>query len=326
MQGLRTIGVALAAGALALLAACSSGTTTTGAAAPTGAEGKKVGFLVFDQELDSFVTVMVKAVEDGAKAQGIELTTVDGKNDVKTEEAALDQFTADKVDAILIYPGDPTSLAPAVQRAARAGIPVFTVNLGLDESAPVITYVGSDDVVYGQEQAQLVAEALGETGGTVGLLEGEIGTSAQINRTAGFKDELAKHPNITIVEEQPDDWDPAKSLALVQQWVAKYPAGSLDAIVAQGPQVVGGADWARENGRDDIVFVAGDYNQEVQKAIEDGSVYGTTDQNPRQQGEKAITAVGDWLAGRQDQVTRPAEITPLPDVTKENVARTEPAW
>ena len=82
-----------------------------------------------------------------------------------------------------------------------------------------------------------------------------------------------------------------RSLAITQQWAAKYPAGQLDAIVAQGPQITGDAAWAFGNGRSDILFIAGDYNTDVQKAIVDGQVYGTVEQNPDLQGREAITAI-----------------------------------
>ena len=100
-------------------------------------------------------------------------------------------------------------------------------------------------------------------GGTVALLMGTMGTSAQIARTAGFTDALKGHDMITIVDQQSDQWDPATSLAITQQWAAKYPAGQLDAIVAQGPQITGDAAWAFGNGRSDILFIAGDYNTDV---------------------------------------------------------------
>ena len=204
--------------------------------------------------------------------------------------------------------------------------PVFTLNLGLEKGAPVITYVGSDDYDYGKKQGELVIQALGEGGGTVALLMGTMGTSAQIARTAGFTDALKGHDTITIVDQQSDQWDPATSLAITQQWAAKYPAGQLDAIVAQGPQITGDAAWAFGNGRSDILFIAGDYNTDVQKAIVDGQVYGTVDQNPDLQGREAITAIANWLGGQQDKVETPAHYTPLPVITQENASTTAPAW
>lgn len=306
-----------------MVAACStSGSSGGESSAPSG---QTVGFLVFDAELDTFVTALVDAVDEAAQAKGLTVHTVDGQGDASTQIAAVQQFIADGVDGILLYPGDPTTLVPVVKEAADKGIPVFTVNLNLDQGAPIITYVGSNDYDYGAEQAKLLVQAIGETG-TVGLLTGEVGTSAELARTAGFTDVLKDHPGISIVEKQADDWTDDSAVAIVQRWTAAYAPGTLNAIVAEGPEVAAAAEWARSEGRDDITFVAGDYTADVQSAIESGAVYGTVVQYPREQGTKVIEAIYDWLNGAQDKVKRPTAYTPLPVVTRENAAGTPPAY
>ena len=318
--------VILPASVLALvvmLAACSTSGSSGSDSSSSG--GQTVGFLVFDAELDTFVTALVDAVDEAAQSKGLQVTTVDGKGDAATQIAAVQQFIADGVDAILLYPGDPTTLVPVVQEAADKGIPVFTVNLNLEEGAPIITYVGSNDYDYGAEQAKLLVQAIGETG-TVGLLTGEVGTSAELARTAGITDVLKEYPGISIVEKQADNWTDDSAVAIVQSWASTYAPGTLTAIVAEGPEVAAAAEWARGAGRDDITFVAGDYTADVQSAIESGAVYGTVVQYPREQGTKAIEAIFDWLNGAQDKVKRPTAYTPLPVVTRENAANTPPAY
>ncbi|MGI9196754.1 MAG: sugar ABC transporter substrate-binding protein [Candidatus Nanopelagicales bacterium] len=323
LRRLVTIPASLLAVAV-MLAACSSSSPSTSSSSPASG-GQTVGFLVFDAELDTFVTALVDAVDGAAQARGLQLTVVDGKNDAATQTAAVQQFIADGVDAILLYPGDPTTLMPVVKEAADKGIPVFTVNLNLEKGAPIITYVGSDDYDYGKEQAELLVKAIGESG-TVGLLTGEIGTSAELARTAGITDYLKDYPGIRIVEKQPDNWTDDSAVAAVQAWAAAYPKGSLSAVMAEGPEVAAAAEWARGQGRDDITFIAGDYDTAVQKAIVDGAVYGTVVQYPKEQGEKAIEAIFHWLNGAQDKVQRPTAYTSLPTVTQEDAATTPPAY
>lgn len=305
-----------------MVAACSAVPSGGGS---SSAGGQKVGFLVFNAELDSFVTSLVSAVEGAASAKGMQVTTVDGKGDASTQIAAVQQFIAEGADAILLYPGDPTTLVPVVKEASDKGIPVFTVNLNLEPGAPIITYVGSNDREYGSKQAQLLVDAIGETG-TVALLTGTVGTSAQIDRTAGIMDVLKQHPGIQVVAEQADNWTDDSAVAAVQAWAAKYPPGALTAVMAEGPEVAAAAEWARAKGRDDITFIAGDYTADVQSAIESGAVYGTVVQYPKVQGEKAIEAIFDWLSGAQDKVSRPTAYTDLPVVTKANAASTPPAY
>lgn len=304
------------------LAACG-GSSPSSDASGSGSSGKTVGFLVFNAELDTFVTALVESVQSSAQAKGMAVSMVDGKNDAATQIAAVRQFIADGVDAILLYPGDPTTLLPAVQEAADKGIPVFTVNLNLQQGAPIITYVGSKDYDYGYKQGELLVEAIGESG-NVGWLTGTVGTSAELDRSAGFKDYLAAYPQIVIVDQQADDWADDKALSDVQAWVAGDP-DALDAVVAQGPEVAAAAEWAKGEGLD-IAFIAGDYPTELKQAIEDGAVYGTVAQYPQEQGQRAIDAISRWLTGDQASVKRPAEYTGLPIVTALNVEGTPAAY
>lgn len=324
----------VAIGAAACSGGSSSGSSSSGAA-PTDAqssaasspagEKQKIGFVSFDIGLDPFATVLAETVESVAKEKGFDIEVVNGKNDLNTQIAGVQQFISNGVDAILLYPGDPEGLVPVVQQAAAKDIPVFTVNLGLKKDAPVVTYTGADDYLYGKEQGELVVKAIGDKG-NVALLMGSLGTSAQIQRTAGITDFLKDYPNIKLVEQQPDDWAADKSLALVQNWANKYAKGELNAVVAQGPQITSVAKWAKEKGREEIKFIAGDYPADVQKAIVDGLIFGTINQDPKEQAVKVVDNIYNWLNGAQDKVKTPEDFTPLPIITQENAASTPPAY
>jgi ribose transport system substrate-binding protein len=54
---------------------------------------------------------------------------------------------------------------------------------------------------------------------------------------------------------QAADWDNAKALAITQDFLSKYPKGSLAAIVDQGPEGVTGANFAAEQGRTEVKFI-----------------------------------------------------------------------
>lgn len=286
----------------------------------------RVGFLAFNAELDTFATALIDAVLRVGEARGMQVTLVDGRGDPDAQLAAVRGFVADGVDALLLYPGDPTTLVPAVREAAELGIPVFTVNLDLEDSAPVTAYIGSDDADYGRKQGHLLVQAIGASG-KVALLTGESGTSAQIARTAGLAEVLGGHPGLQVVAEHDDDWTDAAALAIVQGWLSEFPAGALQAILAEGPEVAPAARWAREQGRDDIVFVAGDYTSDVREAILEGAVYGTVVQHPSEQGEKAIEVLADVLAGRAvDGTGRVRVLTDLPVITRDNAAGVPAAY
>jgi ABC-type sugar transport system substrate-binding protein len=299
--------------------------TACGSSDAEGGDELEIGFMAFDIGLDPFVSAMVDEAEQAAEDNDIDLDVRNGGGDLAKQISAVQDFITQDKDAIIVYPGDPEGIGPVVEQAEAAGIPVFTVNLSLSDEYPVTTFVGADDKEYGAKQGEMLVDAMGEEG-KVGLIMGGLGTSAQILRTEGIKEVLSEYPDIEIVEEQADGWQSDKTLALTQDWVTKYPKGELDAIVVQGPQAMGAIRWARDNGRDEIKWILGDYPTDLVEPIKDGLVYGTVSQDPAEQGREVVEAAYNWLNGNEDEVEVPAQYTPLPIVTKENVDELEPVF
>jgi ABC-type sugar transport system substrate-binding protein len=305
--------------ALALAGCGSSGSDSAG-----GGDKPDIGFMAFDIGLDPFVSAMVDEIKSEAKAKGVDLDVRNGANDLNKQISQVQDFITARKDAIIVYPGDPEGLGPAIRQAQKAGIPVFTVNLQLNKNIPVTAYVGADDEDYGRQQGEMLVEALGGKG-EVALAMGGLGTSAQILRTKGFEEVVAKNPGIKIVEKQSDGWQGDKTLALTQDWVSKYPADKLDAIVVQGPQAMGAVRWAHKNGRSNLKWVLGDYPTDLVDPIKKGLIVGTISQDPAEQGREVLNAALAYLGGDKDDVKK-EQFTPLPRVTKDNVDELKPVF
>jgi ribose transport system substrate-binding protein len=139
-------------------------------------------------------------------------------------------------------------------------------------------------------------------------------------------DYLKDYPKVEILAKQSADWDNAKALAITQDWLSKYPKGTIDAIVDQGPEGATGAKYGFDNGRTEIKFMMGDYPADVKAGIEAGYIYGTVDQDPYPQGVNAVDQAYYWLTGQKDKVVTPQLYLPLPIVTKDNVSQYPAAW
>lgn len=287
---------------------------------------RHIGFMIWNTSVP-FYSNLIKLAKETAAANNVALDIQSGNGDLSTQISIVEQFIAQQVNMILIAPSDPRGIVPVIRQANAANIPVMAVNTKADTStgAKVITYVGVDDYVFGQRQGDLLAKAVGEKA-KVAYILGKLGTSAQLAREAGLMDALKKHPGITIVARQAADWDNAKALGITQDFLSRYPQGTLDAIIDQGPEGVNGATFAARSGRTDVKFIMGDYPADVRNAIIKGTVYGTVDQDPAPQGKFALLDAVAWLSGKQSQVPQPDHYLPLPVITKDNVAAMPAAW
>ena len=284
-------------------------------AAPAMAETKKIGVLIYNIGVDPWMNVAAKSLEADAKKLGYEITVTDGRNDVAQMNAAIDQFVIQGFNAIIVAPSDPDSLVGSVSKAIEAKIPVISYSMGLAPDANATAFVGSNEEQIGREQAELAIKLLGGKG-NVALMTGILGTSPQIGRSKGQHDGLKEAPGIKIVEEQANDWAHDKTVALIQDWLSKYPKGELNAVFAHGPELVAAAEYAKSQGRDEILFFAVDYPEDARRAIQEGTLTATVSQSPALLSELAVDAADKALRGEMvDQKI----IIKTPLVTKDNV-------
>ncbi|HDR9488253.1 TPA: substrate-binding domain-containing protein [Burkholderia aenigmatica] len=174
------------------------------------------------------------AVKDGS----VQITVFDGNYDALTQSNQFDTMITQKYDAIIFVPIDKAAGAAAVAKAAAAHIPVVGSNTRVSGDK-LTSYVGNDDVVAGRMEAEAIVTAIGGKGNVV-IIEGPIGQSAQIDRSQGIQEVLAKHPGVKVLEHKTANWSRAESLGLVENWLTAHP-GQINGIIAENDDEALGA-------------------------------------------------------------------------------------
>ncbi len=278
----------------------------------------------------NFFAAQMQAILDAGKKYGFKVEVRDGENDPAKQGAIIDEFIVKKVDIILLVPIVKGALVAAVKKANRAGIPVMILNRTLGKGAETIAYVGANDYTGGLVQGELVVQALGgKKKGNVILLQGNLGSSPQINREKGLEDYLSAYPEIKIIHKYPSDFDRSKALAAMQDALVKYPKGQIDVVVSQDSEMCMTALQAiKASGRTELIgkIVAFDYPSYVKENILNGNFMGTVLQDPYQQAMIAMDAVWLYLSGNEGHIPKPKFYTPLPKVVKANAEGFPPSW
>jgi ribose transport system substrate-binding protein len=259
-----------------------------------------------------------------AAKYGWNLEIRNGNSNPATEVAIVQQFIANKVSMIMVSPDTPTGLVPVIDQANAAGIPVIVVNSAVAKGAKIVSFVGASDLQYGQALGQAVISALGASGGNIAVIRGKPGDSPDTLRQQGLMQALAQNPRIHVVTEQPASWQNALALSVTQNFLNKYPAGQLSAVVDFGPEGITGAQYAQKIGRR-VKFIVGDYPFQVRSAIESGAIYAAVNQDPETQSITAMELARKYLSGDKSAVP-PVDYLPLPVVTKANVAKYVARW
>lgn len=199
----------------------------------------KIGAAVYGLK-GEFMQLWVNALKDhpAVKDGTVKLTIFDGKYDALTQNNQFDTMVTQKYDGILFVPIDIQAGAEAVEKASAAKIPVVGSNTRVN-SNKLAGYVGSDDAVAGEMEAEAVIKAIGSKGNVV-VIEGPIGQSAQIERRKGNQVALAKYKDVKVLEMKTANWSRAEALSLMENWLTAHP-GKINGIIGQNDEMALGA-------------------------------------------------------------------------------------
>lgn len=269
------------------------------AAAPAFADG--IGASLLTQQ-HPFYIELAKAMTEEAKAQNVPLEVSIANQDLSKQLADIEDFIVKGVDVIVISPVDSKGALAAIMKARQAGIKVITVDIPV-EGAEVTSYIGTDNYTGGVKAGELMAKELGGKG-KVAIIDYPTVQSV-VNRINGFKDAIAKHPDIEIVAQQ-TGITRAEALAAAQNMLQANP--DINGIFGFGDDAALAAGVAvKAAGLQDQVKVIGfDGMQEARDAVDSNPVMvGVIQQFPDQMGKLAVDTAIKVIAGEDVAAEQP---------------------
>ena len=274
----------------------------------------RVGLAVANLQADFFNQIKQSVTAEGAK-QGIEVIVADARGDAATQVNQIEDFVTKQVDAIIYIPAGATAAGVPVKDAREAGIPIIAVDRNPPDE-PADSFIASDSVASAKELGEHVAE-LTKGEGSVGILQGQVGTTPEIDRNNGFDQALKENPGLQVVAKQPADWDQDKGFNIAQNMLQAHPDisvffGRADAMALGAAQAVRVA-----NVDHDVTIVGFDGDVAGLKAVRDGTIDATMTQQTQRMGRMAVQSAQRLVAGERvpKQQLLPAFLT-----TKDNAA------
>ena len=196
----------------------------------------------------------------------------------------VNQAVAAGVDGIVVSLANPDGLATAVQLAVAAGIPVVSINSGLEawEELGALTHIGQSETIAGAAAGAELA-TLGATNAICVIHEpGNIGLQ---QRCAAAAEAMGG----TMANVQVDGGNPAAIASTITAQLQQDP--TINAVLAlQGAVGVQAAAAAAASGNHPIVATF-DLSTNVLQDILNGSLAFAIDQQPYVQGFLGVTAL-----------------------------------
>ena len=293
-----SIGVAVTA-VIVSLAACSSG---GGAPEPTQAAGGgggavadtpryKIAMVTHEAPGDSFWDKIRNGAKAAAAKDNIELI-YSNDNTGPGQATKIQQAIDQKPDGLAVTMAFTDAVKPAIQAAAQAGIPVVGFNQGIDQYKQygALMYFGSDEALAGESAGKRITDNGGKN---VLCVIQEQGSVALETRCAGVKKGAPNTQNINV-----NGVDIASVTSTITAKLQED--SSIDYIVTLGAPIALAALDSISQANSKSKLVTFDLNAEAAKAIQDGKIEFSIDQQPYVQGYEAVDSLWLYLTNRND--------------------------
>ena len=270
-----------------------------------------------------FVHMVNQGKDEANKIGDIDLIIGDGQRSSPKETADVEAAITKGVNGIVISPNDVDALAPAIQEAVDAKVPVVTIDRRVNKVPGILGHVGADNVKGGEAQGQLI-EKLFPDGANIMNLQGQSGASPAIDRNKGLHNVLDQAKDkYKIVFEDTAGFDRSKGLAMTESALAGMPKPP-DVIVAANDDMALGALEALKarNLLGKVKLIGFDALPEALGQIKAGNMTATIEQLPGGQVSGALEALVAYLREGKKPAEPVTLLTPIA-ITSDNLNQAE---
>ena len=182
---------------------------------------------------------------------GYHLLFDDARQKQENQITAIRKFIQQQVDYIVLMPISEAGWDSVLQEAKEAGIPVILVDRRVDveDQSLYAAHVGSDFLREGQRAATWIEQAFQEAEKPVRIIhiQGTLGSTAQLGRTAALEEALAAHENWELLVRLDGDFTQAKTYEVMTQYLSSLPGrGEIDVVYCENDNIAFGALQALE--------------------------------------------------------------------------------
>jgi ABC-type sugar transport system substrate-binding protein len=272
---------------------------------------------------NEFLNTMGRAMKLETERLGGELIELDAAGDVDKQVNQFNQLIAQNLDGIGVFALDPGSVAPGVQRAKAAGIPLVTIDLNFEST----TDIGGFDSQIWQRRDEAAYIGAQEMASQLGG-EGEVATI----------DFAVKVPSIVYSVDRGKFWaekfgltvpgnasNPSDDIAggekAMTQLIGEFP-DMRGVIGYNDPSAIGAASAARSQGLTDLAFGGQNGGSDALEAIRAGRLTYSAKLDPPSMGKAFAWGLYNLSQGKK--VPKTVKAGPPKLVTEENVDEVTP--
>jgi inositol transport system substrate-binding protein len=269
-----------------------------------------------------FVHMMNDGLKAEADKQGLSYIESDGQDQAPKQTADIEAALAKGVKGIVLSPHSVDAMAPALQEAIDAKVPVVTIDRRVPSVTEILAHVGADNVKGGEAQGNLIVKMF-PGGATIVNLQGTPGASPAIDRNKGLHNVLDKAGDkYKIVAEQTANFHRDEGLKITESLLAGMSAPPQVINAANDDMALGAIEAVKARNLKGVVIIGFDALPEALGKVRDGELTATIEQFPAKQSATAVDIMADYLKSGKKPEQKITLLTPVA-ITKDNLKDAE---
>jgi ribose transport system substrate-binding protein len=278
----------------------ASAALAIGSNVATAKDLKSIGISVGSMG-NPFFIALAKGAEFEAKKTNpnVKVTAVGFDYDLGKQNTQIDNFIAAGIDMILLNPGDPKAIEPAIKRAQAAGIIVVAVDTAARGANATVE---TNNTQAGTIACQYLIEKMGGKGDM--LIVNGPQVSSVIERVNGCKEVIAKNPGVKLLSfDQDAKGSRDGGLQVTQSLLTRFT--KVDGLFAiNDPTAIGAELAAKQMQRTSFPITAVDGAPDAETALKDPNstqFVATASQDPFMMARLAVQEGVDLLNGKKPE-------------------------
>jgi ribose transport system substrate-binding protein len=264
-----------------------------------------------------FWQVLGQGVYTAAKEFGEQLQTVGtfAESDIEGQIAIIEKAISEHPKAIVMAASDYNRLVPVAEKIRAAGIPLITVDSGLNGGISS-SFIATDNYAAGRKAGESIVQWV-EKDDEIAIISFVKGSKPAMDREGGVRDRLKEVGGVTVLEQTYfSDASESKAYDIVKQLLQDQP-GIKGIVSLNEPTTVGAAKAVKELGLSSRVKIVGfDSSTDEIVFLEENIIQAIVVQKPFNMGYLAVRTAVDVINGR--------DVNPLIDtgsevITKQNM-------
>lgn len=245
-----------------------------------------------------FWSVVKRGVREAAKEFEIDfyITGPRLEKDIAMQMTIMDQIIERKPPLIILAASDFEGMVPYVEKADEAGIPLITVDSGVNSDIPV-SFIATDNLEAGRKAGYALSELLKDSDGKKFAIMSYVkGTATALDREKGVMESTA---GLEYAETLFCEGDREISYELTMELLGRR--NDLAGIIALNePSAIGVAKAVDELGmKEDITVVGFDNAPEEMQYLEEGVMKAIVIQRPFNMGYLSMKTAYEFLTGKK---------------------------